>query len=334
LTSLPAHLIAGADTTPPALRVLFPAAGAEITGDHLVVAFEYGDSETGIASETLRVLLNGKDYTARFDQHSRGATGRFTLPGPFLMGDNTIVIEIADRAGNVAHFDTRIVYREPSPAYNEGIELAAAKQWREAAAKFEHALRFDQNDSDAAVQLGLALLALNRHEDAAGALKRALDLKKEGQTYAALGTALAERGQWQEAAEAWDGWVEKEPDNALAHFRKAYALLAVRRYEQAEASLRECLRLMPEADGAYVNLGVALHGMGRYREAIAAFEQAVRLYSSLPETYYGLAMAYRAVGNDQAMRQQLNVLRELDPAMASDFDRLMRKHRAAGGKTR
>ncbi len=107
---VPAGLFAASDTTPPVLRILSPAPDTEIVGAHLTVELEYNDAGSGIAPESLHIMLNGKDYTGQFDQHSRGADGQIRLPKTLPVGDNRLTVEIADRAGNVARTETQVFY--------------------------------------------------------------------------------------------------------------------------------------------------------------------------------------------------------------------------------
>lgn len=96
-----------ADTTPPVVRIVTPADGQRVQGQELTVEVEYADDNSGIAAQSFHALLNGSDYAGAFDQHSRGASGHIRVAGGLPLGENMLLIEIADRAGNVARATAR-----------------------------------------------------------------------------------------------------------------------------------------------------------------------------------------------------------------------------------
>lgn len=70
--------------------------------------------------------------------------------------------------------------------------------------------------------------------------------------------------------------VEASPGNARAHASKGTLLLRLGRFEEAEASLREAIRLDPRADVARRELVEMLLEQERYGDAAAVLELAVR----------------------------------------------------------
>jgi tetratricopeptide (TPR) repeat protein len=331
---LPGTGFTGADTSPPSLRIVEPATGTEIGSDTLTVEIEYRDAGSGIAAHTLHVVIDGKDYAGQFDQHNRGASGSIRMTKSLPTGEHRMTVEVADRAGNVAHAQTIVKYARPptrqdtvtsqaqaTDPYNDGIEHVTARRWKEAVAAFEKAAHADPKDVDARVKLGRAYLEVGQYDDSITAFRAASLLNsQDGEIYAGLGTALAQEKRWKEAAEAWGHWATLDRDNALAFFRLGYAQLVLKQYEQAAASFRQTIAINPRADGAYTNLGIALHALKQYQESIAAYEQAVDFKSELPETYFGLALVYTTVGERSAAQKQLSILRALDAGMAQELE--------------
>jgi Tfp pilus assembly protein PilF len=71
----------------------------------------------------------------------------------------------------------------------------------------------------------------------------------------------------------------------VAHQNLGYALYALKRYREAEQSLRFALNLEaqePQMAATYVNLGLVLVAEGRTEEAKAAFRQARKLAPDSP----------------------------------------------------
>lgn len=98
-----------ADSQPPIIRILQPAVGARVEGDTLMVDVEYADQGSGIAVNSFLVRINEQEYTGSFDQHSRGASGRIRLTQPLPLGEIRLVIQIADRAGNVGRSERSLL---------------------------------------------------------------------------------------------------------------------------------------------------------------------------------------------------------------------------------
>jgi hypothetical protein len=89
------------DATPPIVRILSPTNGTRVDTATPTLEIEYEDTGTGVASVSFRALINGQDYSAGFDHHSRGASGRVPASRPLPLGKNRLVVEVPDRAGNV-----------------------------------------------------------------------------------------------------------------------------------------------------------------------------------------------------------------------------------------
>ncbi len=91
----------------PTVRIVTPASGQRVQGEELTVEVEYVSEGSGIAPQSFRALLNGQDIAGSFDQHSRGASGRVRAVGGLPLGENTLTVEIANRAGKVTRAMTR-----------------------------------------------------------------------------------------------------------------------------------------------------------------------------------------------------------------------------------
>lgn len=98
-----------ADTTPPTVQVTAPAAGARIETSTPTIEIAYDDEGSGVAAVSFRVTINGRDHSASFEHHSRGATGRIAPSNPLPLGENTLVVEVADRVGNLGRAEATFV---------------------------------------------------------------------------------------------------------------------------------------------------------------------------------------------------------------------------------
>jgi Flp pilus assembly protein TadD len=106
-----------------------------------------------------------------------------------------------------------------------------------------------------------------------------------------LADALVHAGRVEEGLSLYGRLVAKQPDNPWLHFRLAYTLDDLHRYPEAEAALRQALRLQPDDPDAHYNLGFTLSNQGRYKEAEAAFREAIRLRPDDPRAHCRLGTA-------------------------------------------
>jgi len=74
---------------------------------------------------------------------------------------------------------------------------------------------------------------------------------------------------------------------------------------QAEAHLREAIRLNPNLAPAHFQLGNVLEDSGRTDEAITEFKAAARLDADYAEPHYALARIYKKLGNAAASKREV-----------------------------
>lgn len=97
-----------ADKVAPTIRVVSPAPGQRVEKIP-DVEIAYDDESSGIAAVTFKAKVNDRDFSRVFEHHSQGATAKFTRDYALPLGENRLVVEVADRAGNVARADVTFV---------------------------------------------------------------------------------------------------------------------------------------------------------------------------------------------------------------------------------
>jgi Flp pilus assembly protein TadD len=138
-----------------------------------------------------------------------------------------------------------------------------------------------------------------------------------------LGHALAAEGRLDEAIVHYREAVRIRPGYAEAHNNLGLALARQGKIDDAIPHYTEAIRLLPDYFEAHGNLGAALAATGRYADAITHFSIAVQLQPEHPLARQNLARAHYDFGRalaergdvDQATRQFLEALR-LDPTNA------------------
>jgi serine/threonine-protein kinase len=163
-------------------------------------------------------------------------------------------------------------------------------------------------------ELGWALYAAQRSDDAIGFYRAALALRPEASpAHNNLGAALYTKGRLDEAISHFKQAVHSDPKFAVAHNNLGQALWARGRREQAIRHYREAIRLDPKAPAVHLNLGNALRDKARLDEAIGHLRQAIQLDPKSATARYSLGLALYEKGRlDEAIGQSQQAVR-LDP---------------------
>ena len=131
------------------------------------------------------------------------------------------------------------------------------------------------------------------------ACRRALDAglapSRASRVELTLATRLAGLGRGDEAADVHRAAVARRPQDGEAHRRLGAALLhGLGRPSDAEALLREAIRLGAGEARTWGDLALALVALGRLTEAVAAFDEALRLDPKFLDGRPGSRAAYEA----------------------------------------
>lgn len=357
----PFLLASETDTTPPTLRIVEPTTGTGVGGDDLTVEIEYRDTESGIAAQTLHVLLNGKDYAGQFDQHNRGASGQIRLPKSLPMGDHKLTAEIADRAGNVARIEALVKYEGSlEQQYNAGLMYAQAGRWKEAEASFSKSVKFDPKNADAYVQLGHTYQQLQRYAEAMTAYRQATTLRPDDlEAFMSWGNAAVQIKQHSEATIAYRKATELDPKNAEAFKSLGIAYRADKKYPDAKQALGKARQLDPQDADIYCHIGIlelaqknyllaelsfrravlvnqkftpAYIGLGevyseqaRYEKAVEAFDEALRVNPRSANARFGLGLAYWNLKDRTKAQEQVTLLAEFDKELSAQLNRRLKE---------
>jgi len=127
------------------------------------------------------------------------------------------------------------------------------------------------------------------------ALEGGLTPSRASRVELTLATRLAGLGRWEEAADVHRQAIARRPLDGEAHRRLGAALLhGLGRPSDAEAPLREAIRLGGGEARTWGDLALALVALGRSTEAVAAFDEALRLDANYLQGRPGARAAYDA----------------------------------------
>jgi Tfp pilus assembly protein PilF len=173
-------------------------------------------------------------------------------------------------------------------AYERGTAALSYEQFGLALTAFQEAARLDPGVALYANAMGVVLLHLRQLDGALAWLNRAIEIDPTyGDAHFHRGTTLAEAGQYEEAISAYRRALT-QPSLTVPHAvhqNLGFALFALRRYREAEQSLRFALSiesLEPQMARTYLNLGLVLLAEQRREEARAAFVRARDLAPNSP----------------------------------------------------
>ena len=152
---------------------------------------------------------------------------------------------------------------------------------------FRRALALDPGYLKAYDNLGLALDALGRYDEAIQSGEEALRLNR----------ARASHSPW-------------------PALNLGLVLMRLERLDEAEALFRESAREDPRFAPAPYQLGVVLEKKGRAADAVAALSEAARLDPQYAEPHYVLARLYRRAGENEKADRALERFQELKSANA------------------
>jgi tetratricopeptide (TPR) repeat protein len=137
-----------------------------------------------------------------------------------------------------------------------------------------------------------------------------------------LGTALAAQGRIDEAIGHFQDALAINPDYADAHYNLANQLSELHRMEEAIAHYRSAVQLKPDHPEAQNNLGIALAMTGQREESIARFSEAVRLKPEYMDAHYNLGVAFLEQGRIEEAAAQFTAVLHIQPGHADARRRL------------
>ena len=152
-----------------------------------------------------------------------------------------------------------------------------------------------------------------------------VDIVKHGpaaNTYVTLGTALQERGLFEEAVQHYLDAIETDPNFHEAYFKLGVIYQIMGLYDEAIAKYRTVLALKADHIEAMINLGNVFRIQGKVEEAISYFNEAITVKPDYASTYNNLGVAFRDKGDlDNAILYYRKAL-ELDNEFAEAYNNL------------
>jgi hypothetical protein len=189
--------------------------------------------------------------------------------------------------------------------------------WRNTSTLWEYAIDAEPDCTVCLYNHGALLYNLHRPHLAKERFERIMVVRPDrARTRANLALAHAGLGDLQRAAAEYRTLLAQVPDDVEARNNLGALLTTLGHPAQAAREFRWAMRL--EDNPIFrANLALALLDLGATAEARSEAELAVARKPDLAPGRFALALAHQRSGDPTAARQQLDILRALDPGLAS-----------------
>ena len=165
--------------------------------------------------------------------------------------------------------------------------------------------------------LGSALADKGEFDRAIAEFREALRLEPDSASaHENLGLALASHQAPEEAVVHLRRSVQLDPGSGRAHYALAGILLAAGQYEGAIDELRASLRVTPDSVEIHEGLGIVLASQGKLDEAVDEFRASLRLSPISAGAHNNLGMALAAQGKLDAAIDEFHQALALQPEFA------------------
>lgn len=209
---------------------------------------------------------------------------------------------------------------DPSICMNMGQALLAMERFQEAVLSFREAIRLDP-ECNAYLELGLTLHRTGQLEDALVSLKHAL-VRDPTNPYVLSGLARVyqDQGDFQQALTFHRQASELAPGFAEHQHHFAHGLVLASQYQEATLVFERSLKLDPTCASSWNGLGLALEKLERFGEAADCYRKASELAPQDPTHFTNLGnMRYKLQQNDAALSSFQQAI-ELDPDEAESYN--------------
>lgn len=195
--------------------------------------------------------------------------------------------------------------------------LAEDRQYDDAIIAYEKLVRLEPQVANHQAMLGQMKLRVGRAAEAHPHFQQAEKLDPDNENLA-LGM-ISYHGQRQEhglALEYAERLLKRNPASVSGWISKGYALIQLRRFQQADAATHTALRLQPDSITALINLGESLLHQKQLAKSIQVLERALALAPKSVDARLYLAQAYAEARQFDKAQQQARMITWQAPAFA------------------
>src|SRR5437016_8672608 len=207
------------------------------------------------------------------------------------------------------------------------------QRWHDSFTLFEHTLSVTPPNLRIEHNLGVALGASNRFDEAAAHFEKALQIDPNFYDgLVAMGVTRAHQGRLPEAIEYFRAAIHSQPDVPKARVQLAHALWQQNRDEAALEEMRRASELAPKDTDIRADFGLALALVGRLPEAIEQLHEALRLNPNNAEAHNNLGLALLGSGKARESIPEFEAALRLKPELKGAADNLRRAQTQLGSQ--
>ncbi|MFA5040987.1 MAG: tetratricopeptide repeat protein [Bdellovibrionales bacterium] len=186
---------------------------------------------------------------------------------------------------------------DPLALHNIGTLRFRSGDYKGASDMISKSIAANNNAPEAFSNLGLALAAQRRMDEALTAYNKAITLRPQNpETYNHIAVALMDQGDLDGAVAACRNAISQQREFPLAYYNLGVALQRQGKQAEAAAAFRDAISYFPAFPEAYCNMGLAFMSLGKRDEAIDAYKKAIELRPNFPEALNNLGQPLNEVG--------------------------------------
>ena len=205
------------------------------------------------------------------------------------------------------------------------LALIALERFQEASREIARLLVRFPRDASLLELAAQSFMRQRRYAEAIVVLRRRLDLENAtARDWAMYGDALDGARRTIEAVAAYERAVALAPDSNATQYGLGYLYWKLYRYDEAERVLKEVLRRDPQMARAAFTLGDLYLTKGEHARALPLLEQAARAYPEEFDTRFALGRALVSIGNIKRGIEELRAAVRLDGQIADGHFQLGR----------
>ncbi|MDO9237842.1 MAG: tetratricopeptide repeat protein [Aquabacterium sp.] len=208
-----------------------------------------------------------------------------------------------------------LVMRYPTSGFVWKIfGTALLVQGKDALQPLQKAVALSPADVESRNNLGNALRAAGRFDEAVASYRCALDIKPDDcAAHYNLGLALRDVGRLGESVASYRHALTINPGFADGHYNLGISLKELGHLEDAVTSYRRALAIKPDFVGALINLGIALKDLGRFDEAVESTRRVLAIQPDLADAHSNLGNLLKDLGQLDAAVASFNKALAIKP---------------------